>query len=68
MEEIIRKMMQSAEQHHDCELASFAEQLMGEMCRCWNCPSDWRDIAEHMAEEFQGNDWLEEECQLWNYR
>lgn len=32
-----------------------------------NCPSNWRDIGEELAEEYKGNDWVMENCKLYEY-
>ncbi len=67
MENIIREMIKHARDHHDSEMADFAYQLMNEMAITSNCPSNWRDIGENMKSEFSGDDWVEENCKLWDF-
>ena len=33
----------------------------------FNCPSNWQEIGEKMAAHFQGNDWIEENCKLYDF-
>lgn len=68
MEKIIEDMITSAYRHKDYEMAAFAYQLMAEMARTYNCPSDWRDVGESMAEKFSGFNWIEENCKLYEFR
>lgn len=67
MENIIRDMIWAAWRHKDYEMATQAYELMSEFARTYNCPSDWRDIGENMAAEFQGYDWIEENCKLYEF-
>ena len=32
-----------------------------------NCPCNWRDIAEELAEEYKDNTYIYEALQLWEY-
>lgn len=68
MENIIYDMIASAYRHHDYEMAVMAYKLMSEFAVTVNCPSNWRDIGEVMAEEYNGNDWIEENCKLYEFR
>ena len=67
MENIIEDMISSAYRHKDYEMAAFAYKLMSEMASTFNCPSNWRDIGERMAGKFQGNDWIEDNCKLYDF-
>lgn len=68
MEKIIEDMITSAYRHKDYEMAAFAYQLMAEMARTFNCPSNWQDIGENMADSFSGVDWIEDNCKLYDFR
>lgn len=67
MENIIDDMIASAERHKDYETAAFAYKLMAKFAATVNCPSDWRGIGERMAEKYNGNDWIEENCKLYDF-
>lgn len=67
MENIIQDMIWAAWRHHDCEMAAQAYKLMFEFARTANCPSNWREIGSRMAAEFQGNEWVEENCKLYEF-
>lgn len=49
------------------KLAEIAENLISKMARTINCPSNWRDIGEELAEEYQDNNWIMENCKLYEY-
>lgn len=49
------------------KLAEIVENLIFEMAITINCPSDWRDIGEELAEEYQDNNWVMENCKLYEY-
>ena len=67
MENIIQDMISAAWRHNDCEMAAQAYKLMCEFARTVNCPSNWREIGSRMAAEFQGNEWVEENCKLYEF-
>lgn len=67
MENIIQDMIWAAWRHHDYEMAAQAYKLMCEFARTLNCPSNWREIGSRMAAEFQGNEWVEENCKLYEF-
>lgn len=67
MENIIRDMISAVYRHGDREMATHAYKIMSEFARTINCPSNWRSIGEKMAEEFSGNDWIEEYCLLYEF-
>ena len=68
MENIIDDMIASAYRHHDYEMAAMVYKLMSEFAVTANCPSNWRDIGEVMAGKYNGNDWIEENCKLYEFR
>lgn len=49
------------------KLVEIAENLIDEMAITINCPSNWRDVGEELAEEYQGNDWVTDNCNLYEY-
>lgn len=67
MEDIIKDMITYANDHHDYEMADFAYRIMDKMQRTFNCPSNWHDIGENMKNDFAGNDWIEENCKMWDF-
>ena len=67
MENIIREMIWAAWRHNDREMAVQAYKIMCELAKTVNCPSNWRDIGEKMAEEFKDNEWVMENCCLYNF-
>lgn len=67
MENIIREMIESANNHHDYEMANAVYKLLSQFASTFNCPSNWRDLGEHMAEEYNRNDWVMENCKLWDF-
>ena len=67
MENILRKMINYADETQDYEVAELAADLLDELSGTFNCPSNWRNIAETLAQEYDGNDWVMENCRLWDY-
>lgn len=67
VENIIREMIESANNHHDYESAEFIYKLLSKFEGTINCPSNWRYLGEQMAEEYSGNDWVIENCKLWDF-
>ena len=67
MKNLIKEMIIYAKKYNDYELANFTYKLMSEFAVTINCPSNWQDIAEEMAEEFNGDDWIMEFCKLYEF-
>lgn len=67
MEKIIREMIENANNHHDSEMADVVYKLLSQFASTFNCPSNWRDLGEQMAKEYAGNDWVIENCKLWDF-
>ena len=67
METVIRDMIECANLHHDGEMANAVYELLSQVASTFNCPSNWRDLGEQMAEEYKGNDWVIENCKLWDF-
>lgn len=67
MKEIIKEMVINANNHHDFELAESVYKLLSELAGTFNAPSNWRDIGEELAEEFNGNDWIMDNCRLYEF-
>lgn len=68
MENIIREMIESANKHHDYEMADTVYKLLSKFAYTWNCPSNWRDLGGQMEEEYAGDDWIMENCKLWDFK
>lgn len=67
MEKIIRDMIVSADLNRDEDMANAVYELLSQFAQTFNCPSNWRDLGEQMAQEYAGNDWVIENCKLWDF-
>lgn len=74
MKRIIREMIAKAEYYSSIslmdearDLLCFVRDLVNEMCRTYNCPSNWREIGEELAREYNEDSWVYEELELWNF-
>ena len=67
MEQTIRLMIEQAETEENYSLIGYVKQLIDEFATTINCPSNWRDIGEEIAEEYKDNSWVYDELELWNY-
>lgn len=67
MEEIIKEMIEYAGNTHDYKMAEIAAKLLSKFAETWNCPSNWKNLGEELAEEYNGNDWIMENCKLYDY-
>lgn len=70
MKNIVKSIIKTAQEcknsgNHDTafNLADIAKNLIDEMAVTINCPCNWRDIGE----EYQGNDWVMDNCRLYEY-
>ncbi len=67
MEQIIRNMINQATTEENYSLIEYTRQLINRFAITINCPSNWRDIGEKLAEEFDSDSWEYENLELWNY-
>ena len=74
MENIIKHMIEKAENYYEngnpdaaYELIVYARELIDEFATTHNCPSNWRDIGEELAEEYTEGSWVYENLELWNH-
>lgn len=67
MEQTIRLMIEQAEAEEDYSLIEYVRQLISELADTINCPSNWRDIGERLAKEYDEDSWDYEELGLWDY-
>lgn len=74
MKNIVKEIIELAEECTNSgeidigyNLAEIAEKLIAEMALTINCPSNWRNIGEELAEEYNGNNWVIENCKLYEY-
>lgn len=71
MKETIKNLINIAERAEDMEtqlrILDEVQSLIYRLATTINCPSNWRDIAEELAEEYVDNDFIYEALQLWNY-
>lgn len=67
MEKIISDMIEQAEENEDLELLEYARRLVEELADTINCPSNWRNIGEQLAQKYKDNDWVYSYMQLYYY-
>lgn len=67
MLDIIKSMIAVAEEHHDYEQFENIRELIYKLADTWNCPSNWRDIGEILAKEYDSDSEMYNELSLWNY-
>lgn len=67
MEKIISDMIEQAEASEDLELLEYARRLVEELADTINCPSNWRNIGEQLAQKYKDNDWVYSYMQLYYY-
>lgn len=71
MKETIKNLINIAEKTEDIdiqiEILDEVRNLIYDLARTINCPSNWRDIAEELAEEYADNNFVYEALQLWDY-
>lgn len=67
MEQTIRNMINQAETEENYSLIEYAKQIVDELATTINTPSNWRNIGEKLADEYDSDDWVYENMELWNY-
>ena len=67
MEQTIRNMINQAETEENYSLIEYARQIVDELATTINCPSNWRNIGEKLADEYDSDSWVYENMELWNY-
>lgn len=67
MYEIIKNMIDDAETNKDCNILSYVKDLLYKLAGTFNCPSNWRNIGERLAKEYDPDSWVYEELKLWEY-
>lgn len=71
MERIIKRLVRIAEitEDFDTKEAILKEirDIINEFAITYNCPSNWRDIGENLAEEYKNNHDIFETLRLWEY-
>lgn len=68
MKENIKRMIEYAERNNDYELADIIREIVFELADTINCPSNWRNIGEELAEEYVNNDWIMDNCNLYDFK
>lgn len=68
MKENIKRMIEYAERNNDYELADIIREIVFELDDTINCPSDWRSIGGELAEEYSDNDWVMDNCNLYDFK
>lgn len=71
MKKIIKRLIRIAEQTEEFiareSILNEVKDLINEFATTYNCPSNWRDIGEELAEEYKGNHDIYEALHLWEY-
>lgn len=71
MKQTIKNLINIAEKTENIdtryEILNEVKSLIYELATTYNCPSNWRDIAEELAEEYVDNNFIYEALQLWDY-
>lgn len=67
MENIIKEMIEYANNTHNYEVAEMVSNILSKYAETFNCPSNWRNLGEEIAEEYNGNEWIMENCKLYDY-
>lgn len=67
MKNIIIEMIEKAQDEQDFDLAKITKELIDELAETWNAPSNWRDIGEKIAKEYDEKSWIYEAMNLYEY-
>lgn len=67
MYEIIKNMAVEADQYKDYKFIDHIKALIDTLALTINAPSDWRDIGEKLATEYDSDSWIYEQLELWNH-
>lgn len=67
MYELIKNMIEDAEANEDYNVISYVKDLLYKFTDTFNCPSNWRDIGERLAKEYDCSTWVYEKLELWDY-
>ena len=65
--EISQKCKNNGDYETAYNLAEIAGNLIIEMACTINCISTWQNIGEELAEEYKGNEWVVENCKLYEF-
>ena len=67
MYNVIKKMIIRAAENNDFALADDAYNLLLELAGTFNAPYDWIVLGEDLAKEFSGNNWIRDNCRLYEF-
>lgn len=67
MYNVIKKMIIRAKENNDFDLADDVYEILSTLAVTFNAPSDWRDIGEELAEEYSNNNWIMDNCKLYEF-
>lgn len=68
MKDIIKDLIQLAEENEDYELIYQIRRLIQELALTYNAPSNWRNIASELQKEYTSDSWVYEELELGDYK
>ena len=67
MYNVIKKMIIRAKENNDFDLADDVYEILSTLAVTFNAASDWRDIGEELAEEYSNNNWIMDNCKLYEF-
>ena len=67
MYNVIKKMIIRDKENNDFDLADDVYEILSTLAVTFNAPSDWRDIGEELAEEYSNNNWIMDNCKLYEF-
>lgn len=67
MENIIKEMIEYAEKEQNYEVAEMVYKILSEFAYTINCPSNWREMGEFLLKKYEDNDWIIENCKLYDF-
>lgn len=67
MKDIIKDLIQLAEENEDYELIYQIRRLIQELALTYNAPSNWRNVASELQNEYTNDSWVYEQLELWDY-
>ena len=67
MYNVIKKMIIRAKENNDFDLADDVYEILSTLAVTFNAPSDWRAIGEELAEEYSNNNWIMDNCKLYEF-
>lgn len=67
MYDVIKRMIIRAKENNDFDLADDAYEILSTLAGTFNAPYDWIVLGEDLAKEFSGNNWIMDNCRLYEF-